>query len=410
LIEAQHIKQIAHRDSLLQIYCLGEFRVLRPGEQQAIGAASRHKMWLLFKYLVAHKGSAIRTEKIIEILWPGSSDPSDTATLRTTISRLKSLLEPHRSGYQRSSYVIYSKDSCVFNSHAPFWLDTDEFESLCAAARRLGENNRSRAIGLYLEALDLYQGDFLTEDPDLDWAVIPREHYRRIFIDSLLEVAAWFLENREYSKACTLLRRSIQIDPYVEELQILLMKTLLGMGNLKAAAEHYSYCSSFLYKELGVKPSAEWKSLYKQMRDPEQQSTGMRIMEGNIEEMAADCGPLVCEADFFWNFILFERRRLSRFGGESSLAVLELVYDNPGDANKTVADDMNELESIVYHRLRICDITCRLDARHLAILLPYTGVEGGRMIMQQVKEMFRQKINRSQPSLQFKIKKAIPLA
>jgi hypothetical protein len=268
----------------------------------------------------------------------------------------------------------------------------------------LGENNRKLAIDLYIKALELYRGDFLAEDPDLEWAVIPREHYRRLFIDSTLEVATWFFESNEFSKAVTLLRQAIKVDPYVEGLQIMLMKALLGAGELKAAAEHYGYCSSFLYKELGVKPSEEWKSLYKQLREPETQSTRKRILEGNIEVFMKDSGPLVCEPDFFWNFILFERRRLTRLGGESSLIIFELRNDHTNNDDKTVESGFFELESIVYQRLRKCDITCRLDGCHLAILLPFTGVDGGKTTASYIKNIFINNVNRGLFVLQAKVK------
>jgi DNA-binding SARP family transcriptional activator len=410
LIEEHLIKKAVDRHDVLQIFCLGVFRAVRPGEVEAIGIVSKHKMWLLFKYLVVHKGSAVRTEKIMELFWPGSTDPSDTSTLRTTISRLKSLLEPQRMVYGRSSFIIYCKDSCAFNLHTHFWLDTDEFESLCTAAHRLGGSNRSRAMDLYLEALDLYQGDFLVDDPDLEWAVIPREHYRRLFIDSTIEVATWLQEMHEYSKAITLLKRAIKIDPYVEGLQILLMKALLGMGNLKAAAEQYSYYSSFLYKELGVKPSEEWKHLYKQIRENREDSPNKLILEGNLQLEMKDTGPFVCDTDFFWNFLLFERRRLSRNGGESSLVVLELIVDE-NKKNTGVAQEgaLENLESVAFQKLRRCDVMCRMDDNHVALLLPFTGSIGSTVVARQIKDAFCKQMKDSASTLLVKVKRVIPL-
>ena len=365
-------------------------------------------MWLLFKYLVAHKGSAVQTEKIIELLWPGCL-PSDTASLRTTISRLKSLLEPQRSGYQRSSYVIYSKDSCAFNLHTSFWLDVDEFEYLCTSAHQLGNSNRLKATELYMQALALYRGDYLAEDPDLEWALVPREYYRRIFIDAAAEVASWLLESKEWAKAGILVKQALKIDPYTEKLQILLMKSLLGMGNLKAAAKHYSYYSSFLYKELGVKPSEEWKSLYKQLRNPNSDSPGKRILEGKIEMLAKESGPMVCEADFFWNFLLFERRRLARCGGESSLIILGPAQNSPEVHNQSQAAMISELESLVYQRLRKSDLICRLDGLHLALLLQSTGMIGAEAIILQIKESIAQNEIVAMSNIEIKIKPVTPV-
>ncbi len=378
-------KATDRRFSVLRIYCLGVFRVLRPGEHQAIGTISKHKMWLLFKYLIAHKGSAVQTEKIMELLWPKSL-PNDTTTLRTTISRLKSLLEPARAGYQRSSYIIYSKESCAFNLHTSFWLDVDEFESLCASAHQLGNRNRSKATELYLQALSLYQGDYLAEDPDLEWALVPREYYRRLFIDATAEVAQWMLENKEWDKAEITVKQAIRIDPYTEKLQILLMKAFLGLGNLKAAAEHYSYYSSFLYKELGVKPSEEWKRLYKQLRHPNADSPGNRILEGKIEMFVKENGPMVCEVDFFWNYLLFERRRLDRNGGESILVIIGQTHHSLETGNQNQPAMIAGLELKVYQRLRKSDLICKLDGIHLALLLPSTGRAGAEIIISQIKE------------------------
>ncbi|HBF39739.1 MAG TPA: hypothetical protein DDW50_20800 [Firmicutes bacterium] len=407
--EAQwNLEAMSRQSSVLRIYCLGVFRVVRPGEQQAIGIVSKHKIWLLFKYLMGHKGSAIQTEKVMELLWPDSL-LNDTATLRTTISRLKSLLEPHRIGYQRSSYIIYSKDSCAFNLHAPYWLDVDEFEGLCTSAHQLGNSNRSKATELYLEALSLYEGDYLAEDPDLEWALVPREYYRRLFIDATAEVTRWLLETKEWDKAGSFLKEALKIDPYAEKLQILLMKSFLGMGKLKAAAELYSYYSSFLYKELGVKPSQEWKSLYKQLRDPNTDSPGKRIMEGKMEMLAKESGPMVCEVDFFWNFLLFERRRLARTGGESSLIVLGLAQNAVGNSSQNGVVITEELESIVYQRLRKSDIFCRLDQRHLAILLPLTAAVGSKVLALQISELLKKKLQDNTLNLEVVIKPVTPL-
>ncbi|MGE5582575.1 MAG: AfsR/SARP family transcriptional regulator [Bacillota bacterium] len=408
MIEYQLAKQMLERGSTLQIYCFGVFRVVRPGEAEPIGIISKHKMWALFKYLITHKGTAVATAKIMELLWPGNRNPADTATLRTTVSRLKSLLEPKSANYRKSSYIVYCKDSCAFNIHAPFWLDADEFERLCNIAHRNGNSNRKEAIDCYIKALELYQGDFLAEDPDLEWALIPREYYRRLFIESSIEVTTWLIEMQDFSRANGLLKRAIKIDPYIEELQILLMKTLLGMGDLKTAAEHYSYYSGLLYRELGVKPSEEWKRLYRQIREAEGDTPNRLILEGHLEQSPKDTGPLVCDSDFFWNFLLFERRRIARNGGESSLVVLEL--DSIQENNiKMSKGEIASLEAMVYQKLRKCDVVCRLDNSHLALLLPYTGSEGSKIAVSQINDSFFKHFNNSDLLLQIKVKRVTPL-
>ncbi len=407
MIEQQILKTVVDKRSVLQIFCLGVFHVIRPGEDNPIGIVSKHKMWLLFKYLITHKGSVIPTQRIIDLLWPDYQDPSDTAILRTTISRLKSLLEPKRTSYRKSSYLIYCKDSCAFNLHTSYWLDIEEFENLTNLAHRLGPNNRKTAIELYLQALELYQGDFLAEDLDLEWAVIPREHYRRLYIDSASELASWLIDGHEFSKAYHILKTAVKIDPYAENLHILLMRALLGMGELKTAAEHYTYYSTLLYKELGVKPSAEWKRLYKQMRETGSEDPNKLILEGEWEKyISSDSGPFICEPDFFWSFLLLERRRLARNGGESSLVVLEVTKTSSfkNVTNKS-EEGLEYFEAKICQKLRRSDIVCKLDEYHWALFLSATGSEGSSFVIAQIKEFFTKHFAASQYLLNVKIRK-----
>ena len=252
--------------SVLRVSCLGTFGVVRPGESQTIGVGSGHKSWLLLKYLAAHKGTPVPTQRIMDIFWPERRFPEDTSALRTAVSRLESMLEPRRTAYCKHPYIIYRKDACAFNINTPCWLDIEEFERSCAMAHRLGRGDRAGAVDLYGDALDLYRGDFLAEDLYLDWTVLPREYYRRLFLDACKEAASWLIEMGDYMRACMLLERAIQADPLVEEFHILLMRALIGLGKNRAAREHYTYCSGLLYRELGVRPADELKQLYQQVK------------------------------------------------------------------------------------------------------------------------------------------------
>ncbi|MCL6590169.1 MAG: winged helix-turn-helix domain-containing protein [Firmicutes bacterium] len=379
--------------ALLRIHCLGVFRVIPPGETESVGMASKHKRWSLFKYLINHKGRPISTQRIMNLFWPDNENPDDTATLRTAISRLKSALEPKNATYRKSSYIIYSKDTCAFNTNSPFWLDTDEFERLCAAAHKLGaghstgETMRNLAIDFYFQALDLYRGEFLSEDLDHEWTVVPREHYRRLFLESSRELADWLLEIRDYARAIGVLQKALKLEPYAEEIQLLLMKVLIETGDLEAAARHYSECSRRLYQELGVKPSPGWKLLYQQVKEAQSKAAYRLILEGAISLVDPAPGPLVCDPDFFWNSLLYERRRIARNGGESGLVILELAAakENPLPLRE---EGLKRLERVVRQRLRKCDLVCLLDDQHLALLLYGAGLDSSRAVVAQIKEDF----------------------
>lgn len=367
---------------MLNVYCLGRFRVQKPGDSMPVGVGSRHKMWSLFKFLVTRKGIPLPTQTIMETFWPEVADTMDTSALRTAVCRLRAHLEPKRAIYSRASYVICTKDTCAFNINAPFWLDADEFEKLIAKAHRVGVNDKAAGIELYLKAIDLYEGDFLSEDLYQEWTVIPREHYRRLFLDAVKEAAVWCLEKRDCLTARTVLERGLEIDPLVEDLHILLMRTLVELGDKKAAVQYYTYSTGMLYRELGSKPSNELKRLYQQIREDEWLNG--KEMSAPIEK---EDGPFVCNPELFRNLLALEKRRIARNGGESTLVIMELSQRGMARP-KSENIPVEVLEGVAQECLRKSDIICRLAERHLAILLPSTGVAGSKVTVANIKNIY----------------------
>lgn len=384
-------------NSILRVYCFGRFRIQKPGDPLPVGVGSRHKMWSLFKFLVSRKGIPLPTQTIMETFWPKVEDPTDTSALRTAVCRLRANLEPKRAIYSRASYVICTKDTCAFNINTPFWLDLDEFEKLIAKAHRIGIGDKAAGIELYLKAIDLYEGDFLSEDLYQEWTVIPREHYRRLFLDAVKEAAVWSLEIKGLLTARAILERGLEIDPLVEDLHALLMRTLIELGDKKAAVQHYTYSTGMLYRELGSKPSSELKRLYQQIREGE----GLPEKE-KLTLIEKEDGPFVCTPELFRNLLALEKRRIARNGGEATLVIMELnqrgvVRQQKGNA------PAGDLEAIVRECLRKSDIVCRLDERHLAILLPSTGLAGSKVTVANIRNLFETRSEENEYKVSAKI-------
>lgn len=393
---------------MLRIFCLGAFRVLRPGEQEPIGVGSKHKIWMLFKYLLINRCQAVTTERIIDCLWHSLKDPSDTAALRTTVSRLNSLLEPDRSSYGKATYIICRKESCFFNQEASCWIDAAYFEDLLRQAHQIGASDRTAGIERYRQALELYRGDFLSEDTDEEWTILTREYYRRLFMEAVHEAAGWLFELEEYEQARLILERAVRFDPYNEESQVLLIRIFLRLGEIEAAAGHYSRISTILYRELGVRPSIKLKQVYKEIQSQRTAGSEMQWLEETLTSLEKPNGPFVCEPEFFWNFLRFERRQLARSGGQSSLVILTLGSSNQA-ADRSGIEIIAGLEAVICQKLRRCDLLCRLGAYQLAILLLFTDTAGGRIVINQISGTFYSQAGHSSYILETRVKPVLPL-
>jgi DNA-binding SARP family transcriptional activator len=392
--------------SILRIYCFGKFRVLRPGENEAIGIVSKHKMWQLFKYLVINRRAVVPTLNLVNDLWPAQKRPDDTSALRTTVCRLKSMLEPKNSTKPQYSYIVYRKDSCAFNLNAPYWLDIEVFEHLCAVARRQGTFNRSEAINCYIEALDLYQGDFLAEDPNMESATSLREYYRLMFLDAVRELSGWLIEGKDYIRARFYLEKAVKIDPYMEDLQTMLIRVLLDLGDVKTAKAYYISCSALLYSELGVKPSEALKKLYNIIKEREKNSNEsvkqLIDTDASIEEELN--GPFVCDPELFWTCLLLERRRVAR-NGAASMVILELDSKYAKNHSQRITI-FNQINATAQNILRKSDILCKLDEAHFALLLPSTSSKGAKIVLSNIlREFFKNyAYNKKEINFQTKVK------
>lgn len=390
-------------NALFRICCLGSFKVFQPDAATPLGIGSNHKAWALLKFFVMHKDAPIPTQYILDIFWPNRRNPGDTAALRTALSRLKTMLGWPKTGPYQSDLVIFRKDTCRLNGNSNIWLDIVEFEKQCALAFQIGLKDRRAGVNIYLAALELYQGDFLADDPYLEWTGLPREHYRRLFLDSIKEAAAWLIELNEFSMAHQILEKGLAKDPYVEELHYLLLQVYIKQSEIKAALKHYAYCTNLLYRELGVKPSEGLKRIYQMIREKTIISLDMLTLKDELAQQAQFSGPMFCETDQFWNFLLFERRRMARNGGETSLVILKVKPVSSG-AEERQSRLKEVLEQAIRQSLRSSDLVCYLSGDQLALLLPGAGLPGSDTALAHIKKIFHQFVPPSQITLQPKVK------
>ncbi len=64
--------------------------------------------------------------------------------------------------------------------------------------------------------------------------------------------------NEAHEEILEVYEKAALIEPYDETLHLYSLQALIGLGETKSALNHYNYITSFLYKELGVKPSAPY--------------------------------------------------------------------------------------------------------------------------------------------------------
>ena len=224
--------------STVSIESLSRFRVLRDGVPVPLGEWQSRKARDLLKMLVARRGRPTPRDVLMEALWP-EGDPAKLANrLSVALSTLRSVLDPERR-HDQDHYVSAGKDVLALELTS---LDIDVERFLAEAADGFAlraDGALSRARGRLAAAEALYSGEFLEEDAYEDWAVPLREEARATYISVARALGEDALERGEHDLAARYLLRTLEKDPYDEEVHLALVALHEAAGRHGEARRAY---------------------------------------------------------------------------------------------------------------------------------------------------------------------------
>ncbi|OPY84210.1 MAG: Bacterial transcriptional activator domain protein [Syntrophorhabdus sp. PtaU1.Bin153] len=164
-----------------------------------------------------------------------------------------------------SSYVHLKANSICLNKEL-CKTDLDAFLSL---SRRGEQKERGGDTGaallLYNEALDLYKGDFLSEELYTSWIDEKRNELRRLYVHLLYKIAD-IQERRGTSRiSIDCYKKIIEIDPLSEQVYRRLMTLYANRGKRTEAIKAYQDCRKALREGLDAEPEALTTSIYRKI-------------------------------------------------------------------------------------------------------------------------------------------------
>src|SRR6266487_170033 len=143
---------------LFELGVLGPVRAARDGRELGLGGPKQRAVLAL---LLVEPGRVVPAEYLAEVLWRGSPPPGAGKTLRSYISRLRTLVGPEAALVARGGgYAI---------SIEPDRVDAARFERLVAAGRdALGRGEAAVAAGRFGKALALWRGRALADVAEIE--------------------------------------------------------------------------------------------------------------------------------------------------------------------------------------------------------------------------------------------------
>ncbi|QFP77030.1 GAF domain-containing protein [Deinococcus sp. AJ005] len=192
----------------LDIETLGAFRVRRQGQILAPRDFKRRQAHELLKLLITRWGRPVTTEELCEALWPGEGCGQRVlARLHVTLNALRQVLEPPEG--EGEQVLVRDGGAYRFAPDLPVHLDVQAFELL---VRQGDAQHGEEAVATYAQALELYRGDFLEDDPFTDWYALERDYLRELALRALFRTAEFQTVAGQWQSAQTAYARILTID------------------------------------------------------------------------------------------------------------------------------------------------------------------------------------------------------
>ena len=185
---------------MLRIYLFGEFRVELDGEFLAESVWPRRKAKSLLKLLAIQPGYRLHKEQVVEWLWPDQDLTSGANNLYRTLHLLRQALDnsgvkDKKTAKGEASYVLLREDILRLNIDKGVWTDLEAFEKLLDRT----QSAPASSTNLLEEAISLYSGDLLEEDPYEEWLLTRRENSKQRFQQALLNLAENYRQRRAFA-------------------------------------------------------------------------------------------------------------------------------------------------------------------------------------------------------------------
>ena len=240
----------------MEFAILGTLRVRSGDVVLDLGAPAQRT---LLAVLLTSPGTAVSDDRLVDELWSEDPPPSANHLLQVYVSRLRALLDQHSDGRrivrEGTGYAI-----CL----EPGELDAERFATAVSAARPLVEGDPVAADRLLAQAMRLWRGSPFADVPEHPKAVRQHAAYlERLHRDALDTWVGVRLQLGRHRDLIPELAALVEQQPYDEALHGQLMLALYRSHRQVEALETARALEGRLREDLGIDPSPEVRSLYR---------------------------------------------------------------------------------------------------------------------------------------------------
>ena len=366
------------RENTLYVKMFGGFSMTWNGRQIAAGPKGRDSQFVrLLEAVIHYADKGFPRHTLEEILFEEREIDDMAHGLRVILYNARKKLE--KEGLPHVSYIENRGGSYFWTEEIPVVTDAREFERIYEEAEN--EKDPDIRLRLYLEACDVYEGEFLRMQTQLIWVAQEDRHYRELFEKCVRNAAALLRMNKDYTQLEALGIRASKIQPLMEW-EALTMEALIALGRDEEARRLYETTENYYMEELGFRPTFGTVDLLERLSNQlEHQYAILDEIQMELSSLAERLpGGYQCPYPVFRGIYRMIERMLER-SGQSVYLMLCTIVDSEGVPLRegNALDRLSaKLGDALLHSVRRSDAICRYGkGQYLALLINTTREDCG---------------------------------
>ena len=399
---------MASDNQILRVSMLGGCSIAWGGRTIDDVSYRSRKPWLLLEYLITFRNRDISQEELVDLLYPNEKGANPTGALKTLVYRVRSMLEDLDYPDSRNM-ILVTRGSYAWNTSLPMELDVDQFELACQKASSPWITPDEK-LETCLAAADLYKGDFLSRTAGEAWVTPLSTYYHSMFIHLVQTTVDLLMARDRWAEVGRLCDQAILIDGYEEFFHYHLIRALVRTGQTQLALEQYKKMHSLFYTELGVTPSADLTSLYREIIKTTKHATSdLPAISQFLRQEDRLTGAFFCELEVFKDIYNLEARSAARSGRSMYLCLITATMrDGSVPPLKLLNSYMDKLADCIQSTLRRGDVVAKYSISQYILLLPQANFENSRKVMERIIKAFSRQYPHSPAVLHYSVQPLDP--
>lgn len=217
----------------------------------------------LLKYLLLHHKQDTPRDVLMDIFWPNSGVEAARNNLNVAMHNLRQALHSATD----KAVICFEDGAYGLATNLEIWLDVEEFEHCVKEGRQFEARNQlAAAVTEYEIAVNLYRGDFLSDNPYENWTILDRERLRVSYLDTLDHLSQIYFNQESYTACINICDLILARDICREDVHCRMMQCYSRLGQAPLALRQYQVCVNALQSELDVTPAPSTINLYQKIR------------------------------------------------------------------------------------------------------------------------------------------------